>query len=77
MATRQLRLEGTAAMLDAIWEPGIHLVAAEVEVWFAGMAHRPTTDAIVEIEQAGFVGDSGLGLAGTRRRGGAGGIGAC
>lgn len=72
MPTRQLGLEGAATMLDAIGEPGIHLLAAEMEVWFAGMAHRPAADAIVEIQQAGLVSDFRARLGGNQaaRRGG-------
>lgn len=57
MSARQLRLIGTSAMVNAIGEPGVHLITAEVEVRLPGMAHRPAADAIVEIEQAGLVRD--------------------
>ena len=57
MPARQLSLIGAAAVLDAIGEPGVNLHAAEVEVRLARVAHRPAADAIVEIEQAGLVGD--------------------
>ena len=57
MAARQLGLIGAAAMLDAIGEAGVHLVAAEVEVRLAGVAHRPAADAVVKVEQRGLVGD--------------------
>ena len=77
MAARQLCLIGPAAMLNAIGETGIHFVTAEVEIGFARMAHRPAADPIIQIEQAVFSAMSALGLAGTSRRGGAGGIGAC
>ena len=57
MAARQLRLESAAAMFDAIGETGVHLFPTEVEIRLARVAHRPAADAIVEIEQAGLVGD--------------------
>jgi len=44
-------------MFHAIGETGVHLLAAEVEIWFAGMAHRPAADLFRQIEQAGLVGD--------------------
>src|SRR5699024_2179922 len=50
-------LVGYAAMLDAIGKAGVGLLTAEIEVGFAGMAHRPLADAVVEVEQAGLVGD--------------------
>ena len=49
-------------MLDAIGKPGFASLAAEVEVGLARMAHRPSADAVVEVEQAGLVGDLGAGL---------------
>lgn len=76
-AARQLRLIGAAAMFDAIGEAGVHLLATEMEVGLAGVTDRPLADLLVEIEQAGLAGDLGVGLAGTSRRGGAGGIGCC
>src|SRR3954469_20886676 len=72
VAARELRLVGHSAMLDAIREPGIGRIAAEVEIGLAGMADRPFADTIVEIEQAGLVGDLGAGLGrhqAARRRG--------
>ena len=57
MAARQLRLIGAAAMFYAIREARVHLFAAEMEIRFARMPHGPAADAIVEIEQAGLVGD--------------------
>jgi hypothetical protein len=72
-AARKLRLVGSTAVRDAVREAGVHLVAAEVEVRLARMPHRPAAHAVVEVEQAGLVGHSALGLAGTKRRGGAGG----
>lgn len=57
MAARELRLIGAAAMLHTVGEARIHLLAAEMEIRLAGVAHRPAADAIVEIEQAGLVGD--------------------
>jgi hypothetical protein len=77
VAAGELGLVGDAAMLDAIREAGIGRVAAEVEIGLTRMAHRPFADLLVEIEQAGLVGDLRARLGGTRRRGGAGGIGAC
>jgi len=62
MAARQLCLIGASAMLDAIREARVHLFTTEVEVRFTGVAHRPATDAIIEIEQAGLVGDFGARL---------------
>ena len=62
VAARQLRLIGDAAMLDAIGVAGVGLLAAEMEVGLAGMAHRPFADAVVELEQAGLVGDFGARL---------------
>ena len=59
MAARQLRLVSAAAMFDAIREARVHLDAAEVEVRFAGVAHRPAANAVIEVEQAGLVGDFG------------------
>src|SRR5690606_5624697 len=59
---RQLRLVGAAAVLDAIGEARVHLLAAKVEVRLTRMAHRPATHAIVEVEQAGLVGDLGARL---------------
>ena len=61
MSAWQLRLIGTAAMVDAIRETGVHLIAAEVKIGLTGMPHRPATDTIVKIEQAGFVRDFGAG----------------
>ena len=49
-------------MLDAIREAGIGLIAAEMEIGLAGMADRPFADLLVEIEQAGLVGDLGARL---------------
>ena len=59
-------------MLDAIREARVGLLPAEVEVGLAGMADRPFADAVVEIEQAGLVGDLGarLGRDQAARRGG-------
>ena len=68
---RQLRLIGPATMFDAIWEAGVHLFPAEMEVRFARMAHRPAAHAIIKIEQAGLVRDfrAGLGRNQAARRG--------
>src|SRR6476469_5180002 len=49
-------------MLDTIREAGIGRLSAEVEVGLARMTHRPLADAVVEIEQAGLVGDFGARL---------------
>src|SRR3954466_3202380 len=62
VAARELRLIGDAAMLHAIREAGIGLVAAEMEIGLAGMADRPFADLLVEIEQAGLLGDLGARL---------------
>ncbi len=59
VAARQLRLIGPSAVRDAIGEPRVHLLAAEVEIGLAGMAHRPAADPVVEFEQAGLVGNFG------------------
>src|SRR5260221_6414293 len=72
IATRKLRLVGDSAMRDTIGEAGVRRLAAEVEVRLARMAHRPFADAVVQIEQAGLVGDLGARLCGhetARRRG--------
>src|SRR5688572_6550545 len=57
VAARDLRLVGDPAMLDAIREARIGGRAAEMEIGLAGMADRPFADLLVEIEQAGLVGD--------------------
>ena len=62
VAARELRLVGDPAMVDAIGEAGVGRLAAEVEVGLAGMAERPFADAVVQIEQAGLVGDLGARL---------------
>src|SRR5688572_1845094 len=62
VAPRDLRLVGDPAMLDAIREAGIGGRAAEMEVGLAGMADRPFADLLVEVEQAGLVGDLGARL---------------
>ena len=49
-------------MLDAIGKAGVGRLAAEMEIGLARMAHRPVADAVVEIEQAGLVGDLGARL---------------
>ena len=63
-------------MRHAVGIAGVGLIPAEVEVGFAGMAHRPAADAVIEVEQRGLVGDIGRRLGRDQRRGGAGGIGA-
>src|SRR5690349_9293018 len=62
VAAGELRLIGDSAVRDAIGKAGVGRLAAEVEVGLAGMAHRPFADAVVEIEQAGLVGDLGARL---------------
>src|SRR3954463_10747966 len=57
VAPRNLRLVGDSAMLDAIGKAGIGGRPAEMEIGLAGMADRPFADLLVEIEQAGLVGD--------------------
>ena len=77
MATRQLRLIGTTAVIDAVREAGVHLVATEVEIRLTGVPHWPAADAIVKIEQAGLLGDVRAGAGRhkpTRRRGRNGGL---
>ena len=44
-------------MLDAIRESRVRLLSAEMEIGLAGMADRPLADTVVQIEQAGLVGD--------------------
>ena len=59
-------------MFHAIGETGVHLFTAEMEVRLAGVAHRPAADAVVQIEQAGLVGNFRAGPGGNqtaRRRG--------
>src|SRR5688500_20228212 len=56
IAAGELGLVGDPAMLDAIREARVGRLAAEVEVGLAGMAERPFTDTVVQIEQAGLVG---------------------
>ena len=59
-------------MLDAIGEAGVGGLTAEVEVGLAGVALGPFADAVVEVEQAGLVGDLGARLRwnqAARRRG--------
>ena len=62
MAARQLGLIGAAAMFDAIGEAGVHLLAAEVEIGLARVAHRPAAHLVRQIEQRGLAGDLGAGL---------------
>src|SRR4051812_9149107 len=62
VAPWQLGLVGNAAMLDAIREAGVRRLTAKMEVGLAGMTHRPFADAVVEVEQAGLVGDLGARL---------------
>src|SRR3546814_14826339 len=45
---RQLRLIGAPAMLDAIREPRVHGLTAEMEVGHARMHHRPAPDTVVK-----------------------------
>src|SRR5687767_15601501 len=51
-------------MFDAIGKAWIGGLAAEVEIRLAGMADRPFADLLVEVEQAGLVGDLGARLGG-------------
>ena len=44
-------------MLDAIGEAGVGWFAAEIEVGLTWMPHRPLADTVVEVEQAGLVGN--------------------
>src|SRR4029078_1646486 len=72
VAARELRLVGDSAMLDAVREARGRRLPAEVEVGLARMPHRPFADAIVQIEEAGLVGDLGARLGrhqSARRRG--------
>src|SRR5688572_32766536 len=62
VAAGELGLVGDSAMLDAIREARVGRLAAEMEVGLAGMAERPFADAVVEVEQAGLVGDLGARL---------------
>src|SRR6185437_1996982 len=57
VAARELGLVGDSAMLDAIREAGVRRLAAEIEIRLARVADRPFADAVVEVEQAGLVGD--------------------
>src|SRR3954468_6988564 len=57
VAGGDLGLVGDSAMLDAIREARIGGRAAEMEIGLARMADRPFADLLVEIEQAGLVGD--------------------
>jgi hypothetical protein len=50
-----LRLIGQAAMFHAIGKAGVHLFTAKMEIGLTGVTQRPFADAIVEIEQRGFV----------------------
>src|SRR6185503_5043798 len=59
---RELRLVGDAAMRDAIREPGVRRLSAEIEIGLTRMADGPFADAVVQFEQAGLVGDLGTRL---------------
>src|SRR6185369_3642231 len=72
VAARKLRLIGDSAMLDAIGEAGVRLLAAEMEVGLPGMADRPFADAVVQIEQRGLVGDFRARLGGDQSARGSG-----
>src|SRR5437868_13950862 len=59
-------------MRDAIGKARVGRLAAEMEIGLAGMADRPFADAVVQIEQAGLIGDLGARLGrneAARRRG--------
>jgi hypothetical protein len=58
MAAWQLRLIGAAAVRNAIREARVHLFPAKMKIRFARVAHRPPTNPIVKIEQAGFFGNN-------------------
>src|SRR5947209_3117502 len=62
VAARKLRLISDPAMSDAIREAGVGGLTAEMEIGLARVAHRPLADAVVQIEQAGLVGDLGARL---------------
>ena len=64
-------------MLHAIGEARVHLFTAEVKVRFARVAHRPAADPVVQVKQAGLVGDFRARLGrnqAARRRGRNGGL---
>ncbi|HBQ93094.1 MAG TPA: hypothetical protein DD795_10315 [Erythrobacter sp.] len=61
-AARQLGLVGPAAVFDAIGEAGVHGLAAEMEIGFARVSHRPAAYLVRQIQQAGLVGDFGARL---------------
>src|SRR5438105_3075747 len=62
VAAGELRLIGDSAMLHAIRKARVRRLPAEMEIGLAGVAHRPFADAIIEVEQAGLVGDLGARL---------------
>src|SRR5205814_5374136 len=62
VAARELRLIGDAAMRNAIRKAGVGGLTAKMEVGLARVPHRPLADAVVELEQTGFVCDLGARL---------------
>lgn len=52
---RQLCLIRPPTMLYAVRKTGIHWLTAKVEIGLARMAHRPATDFIGKVQQAGLV----------------------
>jgi hypothetical protein len=51
----KLRLIRTAAMFDAIWEAGVYWHAAKMEIRFTGVTKWPAANALIQIEQRGFI----------------------
>jgi hypothetical protein len=45
----KLRLIGTAAMFDAIWEARVHRYTAEMEIRLTGVAKWPAANTLVQI----------------------------
>jgi hypothetical protein len=37
-------------MFDTIWKARVHLLTAEMKIWFAGVTHGPTANAVVKVE---------------------------
>ena len=62
VAAGQLRLVGNAAMLDAVGEARIGGLTAEMEIGLARVADRPAANTVVQVQQAGLVGDVGAWL---------------
>lgn len=61
-AARELGLICPAAMFDAVRKTGIDRLAAEMEIRFTGMTHRPATYFLRQIEQACLVCNCGIGF---------------